>query len=751
MSSTQVAVVGAGPVGLLTALGLAQSGVEVTVVERDEEVGQSPRALVYFYVVLRHFAEMGLLEDLTRVGTLLDRLQFIDVESGERIVQPASVLNGVSDYPYQLSLGQNRLTEILLDHLSQHPKAVLLRGREVTDIAQDADGVRLEMTGPDGHETLTAGWVVGADGANSIVRRTLDVPFRGHTWPERLIATNIRFPFDQHGYADANLVIDPKAGAVVVRIEDDLWRCTFRDPERDAAPSPKDIETRTHAWLAESLPGDNPGYELVQHSPYRIHQRCAETFRIGRILLAGDAAHITNPIGGLGLTTGFLDAFVLFEALAAVVKGEAAESVLDLYAEERRRAFLDEVSPQAVQNKQLLFDLTEPSVKAEVLEGLRFVGSNPDAGREQLLRMSRIETPSVLGRSAVSEERVPTTRRTFWAGGSPVASPAGTVIRGQIFVDAEIPDGGGSGAPVVLIHGGGGQGTDFLSTPDGRPGWAPLLAQLGHPVYVIDRPGHGRSPFHADVLGPMGPLLGSELIHDLFFNPIEGPGSHPMAIHHNQWPGGDQPGDPVYDQFLASQGPLMEDSAEQESLAAAAVVSLLEEIGPATVLAHSLGAPVGYLVADARPDLVSSLVIVEGIGPQFSKFPVDLRWGVTSAPIGYEPAAVSPDDIALDVDDSGPFPVALQVEPARRLPRLAQVPIAVVSAEASAFRWFDEPLRAFLTQAGCTVDLVRLWEHGVRGNGHGLMLELNNDQSIQVIQRWIADHTRRPTTQEQQS
>lgn len=744
MSSSNVVVVGGGPVGLLTGLGLAQAGVDVTIVEREEQIGRSPRALVYFYVVLKHFEKMGLLDDLKRVGTLLDGLQFVDVESGERIWRPADVLAPISEHPYQLSLGQDRLTEILLDHLSRLPNATLLRGRELTAIDQDDRSVRLSLSGPDGDEQLTAGWVVGADGAGSAVRRGLGLEFRGHTWPDRLIATNLRFPFDRHGFAEANFVIDPKFGAVVVRIEDDLWRCTFRDPVSDVDSTPEEIEGRLHAWLLEALPGEDKSYDLVQHSPYRIHQRASETFRVGRVLLAGDAAHITNPIGGLGLTSGFLDAFVLFEALAAVIKGEADDSVLDIYAFERRQAFLNEVSPQATQNKQLMFDLTIPDIKAQVLGGLRFIGGNPDAGRAQLLAMSKIETPSVLGRTPEIAELRPTRRTAFWAGGEPTPTPLGTVMRGQVFVDAEVPAQSTGASPVVLIHGGGGQGTDYLTTPDGRPGWAPLLAQAGHPVYVVDRPGHGRSPYHPDILGPMTPIMGSEVMHDLFFNPISGPGSHPMAIFHNQWPGGDRPGDKVYDQFLSSAGPLMVDTAEQEKLAAAAVVRLLEDIGPAAVLAHSLGAPVGYLVADARPDLVSALVIVEGIGPQFAKAPergLDLKWGVTSAPLAYEPAATSPEELSLTADTRGPFPVVLQQEPARSLPRLAGIPIALVSAEASAFRWFDEPVKAFLSQAGCTVDLVRLWEHGVRGNGHGMMLELNNADSIRVIGNWIAANT----------
>ena len=128
----------------------------------------------------------------------------------------------------------------------------------------------------------------------------------------------------------------------------------------------------------------------------------------------------------------------------------------------------------------------------------------------------------------------------------------------------------------MLVHGGGGQGTDYLSTPDGRLGWSRLLVEQGHTVYVVDRPGHGRSPHHPDVLGPMGPQLGAEALKPIFVPPPDGPDSNPWSSLHTQWPGGREPGDPVYDQWLAPSGPMLADWAQMHALEQARLAELLD-------------------------------------------------------------------------------------------------------------------------------------------------------------------------------
>jgi pimeloyl-ACP methyl ester carboxylesterase len=339
-----------------------------------------------------------------------------------------------------------------------------------------------------------------------------------------------------------------------------------------------------------------------------------------------------------------------------------------------------------------------------------------------------------------SREPITSRRGFFWVGLERVTHPAGRTVRGPMYVEWEAPVEVRRPHPVVLIHGGGGQGTDYLGTPDGRPGWATFLVQEGYIVYVVDRPGHGRASYHPDLLGPMGPPFTFEFAHWLFMPPPEGPASHPTSHLHTQWPG-TGPEDAVADQLLAGTGPMIADFAAAHALEQTRGAELLDRIGPAILVSHSAGGPVGWLMGDARPDLVKALVAIETMGPPFlvrEEMGLSLDWGLTAAPLTYDPPAAEPSELARETHEvaAGP-PVVLQAEPARRLPNLARFPIAVVTAEASPFIHFDGHTVEFLKQAGCDVERVRLADHGVHGNGHGMMMERNNREALQVILDWL--------------
>jgi len=346
----EVIVAGAGPVGFLTALGLARAGVDVCVLEAESGINESPRASMYFPTTVRILDRLGLLEEALAIGLATADFCYHVPEFGIRIHVDTKIgLPADEPYPCNLAFGQHILAKLVMSHLQRLPNARVLFNHRVVALSQDSSGVTLTIDTPQGREEMRAGWVVGADGARSTVRQLLELPFEGHTWPDRFVATNVRFDFGRHGFDTANMIADPVNWAVVARLgRGDLWRVTYGE---DAKLPEEEVRRRIPEHYAAILPGPDP-YEIVAASPYRVHERCAPRFRVGRVLLAGDAAHACNPCGGMGLTTGVIDAMAAADVLTAVIRRQRDESVLDFYSTERRRVFLEVSSPLATEFKR---------------------------------------------------------------------------------------------------------------------------------------------------------------------------------------------------------------------------------------------------------------------------------------------------------------------------------------------------------------------------------------------------------------
>ena len=387
-----VIIVGGGPTGFVTALGLAQAGVGVCLIEAEAGINDSPRACVYHWSMLDGLERLGIREEAEQIGYTKDDYLWFVKQTGERLPYDLKVLDRITRFNYNIQLGQDRLAEICQRRLEAMPNAEIHWRTPVTGLSQDAGGVTVTAQSPDGPIELRAKYVIGADGAGSAVRKALRLSFDGMTWPERFVATNLHHDFESGGYWQSTLVVDEHWGAVIVKItRDGLWRCTFM--EEMALPEETYVE-RIPAAYAHLLPGQG-GYELVQSSPYKMHQRCAERFRVGRVLLAGDAAHVTNPTGGFGLTTGLFDAFALWPTLAAVILDGADPALLDVWADERRQIFLDKTSPQACAYKDFVFHACGGGERLEAaLEGMRRMVRDPDYRLERLLFTKSLETTS---------------------------------------------------------------------------------------------------------------------------------------------------------------------------------------------------------------------------------------------------------------------------------------------------------------------------------------------------------------------
>ncbi|WP_262103877.1 NAD(P)/FAD-dependent oxidoreductase [Arthrobacter sp. Marseille-P9274] len=392
-----VLIIGAGPVGILNALGLARAGVPVAVFERAAEVVQSPRAMVYHWSVLDGLERLGLFEDATARGFLKQDYTYKVHKTGEEIHYGLKSLEGHVKHPYNLHLGQNVLVEIALEHLSRYPNAEVFWNHKFVGLEQDADSVTASFETAKGTVTASGSWLIGADGARSRVRQSQGIDFDGITWPERFVATNIRYPFEAAGYSQTTMLIDDQYGAIITKIDNSgetgLWRYTYCE---DASLPEEQVAERMPGFFA-SIVKDPENVVVEAFSPYSMHQRAATSFRSGRVLLAGDAAHATNPTGGLGLTSGLFDTYVLAEALAAVIRGEADDAVLDEYARERRRVFTEIVNPTASNNKRMVYHSSDPERLEEDLAALRRLRTDEEAVVKRLLFPKSLETPSLIG------------------------------------------------------------------------------------------------------------------------------------------------------------------------------------------------------------------------------------------------------------------------------------------------------------------------------------------------------------------
>lgn len=392
MSVPRIAIVGAGPVGLICALGLARSGVDCVVIDREEGVVESPRAITHHWSTLPGLDELGILDECIARGFKKNDFALKVRKTGEDIRWTLDVLQGNVPCPFNLYLPQHTLAEVILEALEACPGVEIRWGTTLTGLRQTDTAVTLSLNNAaEGEHELTADWVIGADGARSAVRRALGLEFEGFTWDRQFIATNIRIDLEARGYARSLLLVDNTYGAVLAKIDTGtLWRVAFA--ENTDLPDSEAV-SRIHATLPMIVPEVADGYELVHHSIYKMHQRAASRFRSGRVLLAGDSAHATNPSGGFGLATGFFDAFLLYEALAAVLHGKAAPEILDTYAHERRRVFTEYTSPQATRLKKLVFD--EENLE-EGMERFRLMARDDKARLQYSLFAGNLETPSLV-------------------------------------------------------------------------------------------------------------------------------------------------------------------------------------------------------------------------------------------------------------------------------------------------------------------------------------------------------------------
>ncbi|WP_337926568.1 FAD-dependent oxidoreductase [Agrobacterium vitis] len=390
----RIVIVGAGPAGLVTALTLVKAGLPVLVIERNATLLDDPRAATIHPATLDILDELGIVDKVKEEGLYAPVFQFWDRPSGAMVAEfDHALLKGETRHPYVIQCEQFKLSRIVCDLISANALAEIRFNANVQEIAVVDEGkVRLTVSTPEGNETIETPWLIGCDGGRSTVRKSAGIEFGGFTWPERFVVITTPFDFAaEHGYSYRSYFADPDEWCNCFKVSGydgvALWRTVF-----PADPAIGDDELLSRQFAEQKLqrffPKSSP-YEVVHHNIYTVHQRVAETFRKGRVLLAGDSAHINNPIGGMGLNGGVQDAFSLGQKLATVIRAEAGEHVLDLYDFQRRTITTKFVQEQSIQNKKRL-EAKDADVRQRNLDELRSIAADAKLAKEFLMRTSMI-------------------------------------------------------------------------------------------------------------------------------------------------------------------------------------------------------------------------------------------------------------------------------------------------------------------------------------------------------------------------
>ncbi|MEW6643081.1 MAG: FAD-dependent monooxygenase [Pseudomonadota bacterium] len=392
MSSARhpVIIAGAGPVGMVAAASLVQQGIAVLVLEKSADLSMESRASTFHPPTLDMLHDLGFAEALIAQGLKAPTVQYSSTADGLLGTFDFAAIADLTRHPYRLQAEQFKLTRIILEALRDHPLFAIAFGSEVTGVSQDADGVTVTLSQAGAERTLACSWLIGADGANSIVRRAQDIAFEGFTWPERFLVmtTPVDFTALRPGVSSVSYVADPERWYFLLRILS-AWRVMMPVPNEMS-----DADALSEAYVQDSIRRVVPPEidAAIQHTTlYRVHQRVAAQFQNGRTFLVGDAAHINNPLGGMGMNGGIHDALNLTAKLGPVINGKADTSLLADYDVQRRTVTMQAIQGDTIRNKRNL-EAKDEADRVRFRDEIRAAAADGEKGRQLLRRIAMLDS-----------------------------------------------------------------------------------------------------------------------------------------------------------------------------------------------------------------------------------------------------------------------------------------------------------------------------------------------------------------------
>ncbi len=390
--SAPVIIAGAGPCGSVLALYLAQHDVPVILLEKCPQLPRDLRASTFHPPSLEMLNELGVAQNMIDQGLIVDRYQYRDRRSGEVAEFDMNLIADETPFPYRLQLEQYEMTHILNAKLRAYPQAQVLFAHEVVGASQNADGVAVELSTPDGPKTLHSQFLVGTDGASSAVRKAAGIGFGGFTYDEKFLVVSTSFPFEEvfDNLSYVNYVADPDEWCVILRTEK-LWRVLFPVTPKTAEEEACVLSDAHVQARLQHLHRKNDDYDIGHRTLYKVHQRVSETYCNGRMVLAGDACHINNPLGGMGMNGGIHDAYNLAGKLVAICKdGADYQAQFAHYDRQRRELAVRFVQEHTINNKKLM-ESTDPHIQSKRQKMLMDTAADPVRAKAFIMERAMID------------------------------------------------------------------------------------------------------------------------------------------------------------------------------------------------------------------------------------------------------------------------------------------------------------------------------------------------------------------------
>lgn len=397
MKSAKVIIIGAGPVGTFAAYCLAEYGIETLVLESESTCETDMRASTFHPSTLKYLDNLNLADELIEKGLKAPIFQYRIRSTDEVLEFNLQELDDVLDFPFRLQCEQYKFARMLAGKLDRHRHSSVLFNRKLINFSEGNNKVTLDVDHHGTSEQYQCDYLIGADGANSIVRRNLGIEFSGFTYEEKFFTLSTQKPLENYfsNLSYVNYVSDPEEWFVLLKAPS-AWRILVPVPQTldDKAIKSNDYVSDIFIRVLNSC---DP-IETIHRTIYRVHQRVVNKMRYGRIMLAGDSAHLNNPLGGFGMNGGLHDAWNLAEKLDGIINHKKDEDLLNLYDRQRRTVMNDFIQKQTIRNKKMIEETGDANYSSEWMR-MRNLHENENERRDYMLRQSM--TQSLINEAAI--------------------------------------------------------------------------------------------------------------------------------------------------------------------------------------------------------------------------------------------------------------------------------------------------------------------------------------------------------------